>query len=79
MDECEAPIRDYCAGRKTVKSAGEVYVEVIARGDPGALAKLDKKADAGPSHQKKSAAKAMLSRAANAKKGATRGRRSKSK
>ena len=43
VDEWEAPIREYLTGRKTVSSAAEIYTEVISRGDPNALAKLDRR------------------------------------
>ena len=43
VDEWEHAVRDYCAGRTTIKNASDVYVEAIARGDAQALQKMDKR------------------------------------
>jgi predicted P-loop ATPase len=43
VDGWEDSIRDHCAGRPTVKSATDIYRETIARGDAGALARVDRR------------------------------------
>ena len=41
VDAWEPIVRDFCAGRTMVKSASQIYTDVIAKDDPNALARLD--------------------------------------
>jgi hypothetical protein len=43
VDGWEHAIREYCTGREFTGTATEIYLEIIAKGDTAALAKLDKR------------------------------------
>jgi predicted P-loop ATPase len=42
-DEWDELVMDFCAGRTMIKSALQFFVECVAKGDPGAVAKIDRR------------------------------------